>query len=87
MERRKLKPSRTGTVVSDKMDKTCIVKVERIFKHPLYGKYIKRSKNFAVHDENNEAKVGDRVKIEEYRPVSKTKRWRLIGILEKSEKV
>jgi small subunit ribosomal protein S17 len=87
MEKRKEKPTRIGTVVSDKMDKTLIVKVERTFKHPLYKKYIKRDKNFAVHDENNEAKVGDRVKIEEYRPVSKTKRWRLIGILEKGEKI
>lgn len=87
MERRRVKPKRIGIVLSDKMDKTCIVKVERVFKHPLYGKYIKRSKNFAVHDETNEAKTGDKVRIEEYRPVSKTKRWRLVDILEKSEKI
>lgn len=87
MERRRVKPKRIGIVLSDKMDKTCIVKVERVFKHPLYGKYIKRSKNFAVHDETNMAKAGDKVRIEEYRPVSKTKRWRLIGILEKGEKI
>ncbi|MCK4357641.1 MAG: 30S ribosomal protein S17 [Candidatus Cloacimonetes bacterium] len=79
----KRKPSRTGVVISDKMDKTIVVRVVRQFKHPLYGKYIKKHKKYKVHDENNEAKTGDKVKIEEYRPVSKTKRWRFVEVIEK----
>jgi len=79
------KPTRTGTVVSDKMDKTISVRVERTYKHPLYGKYIRSHKKFHVHDENNDAHIGDIVKIEEFQPVSKTKRWKLIEIIEKSK--
>ncbi|MBN2017697.1 MAG: 30S ribosomal protein S17 [Candidatus Cloacimonetes bacterium] len=79
------KPTRIGVVVSDKMDKTLVVKVERKFQHPLYGKYIRKHKNFHVHDEKNEAHTGDTVKIEEFQPVSKTKRWKLIEIIEKSK--
>lgn len=79
------KPTRIGVVVSDKMDKTLVVKVERKFQHPLYGKYIRKHKNFHVHDEKNEAHIGDKVKIEEFQPVSKTKRWKLIEVIEKSK--
>ncbi|MBC8382497.1 MAG: 30S ribosomal protein S17 [Candidatus Cloacimonetes bacterium] len=79
------KPTRIGIVVSDKMDKTVVVRVERKYKHPLYGKYIRKHKKFHVHDENNEAHIGDKVKIEEFQPVSKTKRWKLIEIIERSK--
>jgi len=79
------KPTRFGIVVSDKMDKTVVVRVERKFKHPLYGKYIRKHKKFHVHDEKNEAYIGDKVKIEEFRPVSKTKRWKLVEIIERSK--
>lgn len=79
------KPTRFGIVVSDKMDKTVVVRVERKYKHPLYGKYIRKHKKFHVHDENNEAHIGDKVKIEEFQPVSKTKRWKLIEIIERSK--
>ncbi|MDP8226206.1 30S ribosomal protein S17 [bacterium] len=79
------KPTRIGIVVSDKMDKTVVVRVERKYKHPLYGKYIRKHKKFHIHDENNEAHIGDKVKIEEFQPVSKTKRWKLIEIIERSK--
>ena len=72
----------TGTVVSDKTEKTITVLVERYKKHRLYGKRVKQSKKFAVHDEMNQAKIGDVVKITETRPLSKTKRFRLLEILE-----
>ncbi len=74
-----------GTVVSDKMDKTVVVMVETLVKHPLYGKYIKRRKKFMAHDENNECKIGDKVLIEETRPLSKRKRWRVKQILERAK--
>ena len=83
MERNKRKEIQ-GKVVSDKRDKTISILVERKIKHPLYGKVMKSSKKFQAHDENNECKVGDIVKVMETRPLSKTKRWRLIEILEKS---
>jgi len=70
-----------GTVVSDKMDKTVVVMVETLVKHPLYGKYIKRRKKYMAHDENNECKIGDKVLIEETRPLSRRKRWRVRQIL------
>jgi small subunit ribosomal protein S17 len=70
-----------GIVVSDKMDKTIVVKVERIKKHPKYKKRYKVHKKFKVHDEKNEAKIGDRVIFEECRPISKEKRWKLVKIL------
>jgi small subunit ribosomal protein S17 len=70
---------RTGVIVSDKGDKTVTVMVERRFAHPLYTKGVKRSKKFRAHDENNEYQVGDHVQIEETRPLSKTKRWRVTG--------
>lgn len=68
-----------GTVVSDKGDKTVIVKVERKIKHPLYNKIMRRSKRFAAHDENNSVKLGDVVRIEECPPISKTKSWKVVG--------
>ena len=76
---------RVGTVQSDKMDKTVVVLVERQFAHPLYKKIIKRSKKFMAHNENNEARVGDRVKIVEHRPLSRNKRWRIVEIVEKAK--
>ena len=76
---------RTGVVVSDQNDKTVTVLVERQFAHPLYTKQIKKSKKYRAHDENNEYKTGDVVRITETRPLSKTKRWRVIGLLERSE--
>jgi small subunit ribosomal protein S17 len=69
----------TGTVVSDKMDKTVVVRVERRVMHPVYKKFIRRSKKYAAHDPNNTHKVGDTVRIQETRPLSKTKTWEVIG--------
>jgi len=76
---------RIGTVVSNKMDKTIVVAIENRVKHKLYGKIIKRTVKFKVHDENNECQVGDRVKIMETRPLSKEKRWRLVEIIERAQ--
>jgi len=75
---------KVGTVVSDRMDKTVVVRVERIFTHPLYHRQLKRSSKFAAHDEANECNVGDRVEITASRPLSRTKRWRVTGILQKA---
>lgn len=75
----------TGRVVSSKMDKTITVRVERLVKHPLYGKYIRRSTKLHAHDENNECNEGDVVVIQECRPLSKTKSWRLVKIVERAE--
>ena len=83
MERNARKVYR-GTVVSDAMDKTITVKVETKKTHPLYGKRVEYSKKFKAHDENNECKVGDKVKVMETRPLSKDKRWRVVEILEKA---
>jgi small subunit ribosomal protein S17 len=77
----------TGTVVSDKMDKTVTVLVERKVKHPLYGKIIRLSKKYHAHDENNEFGMGDTVVIEECRPISKTKTWRVARLVEKARLV
>lgn len=74
---------RVGVVVSDRMDKTVVVAVERIMRHPLYGKTVKRTKKFHAHDENNECRVGDVVEIMETRPLSKTKRWRVSRVIQK----
>jgi len=82
MQERGIRKSRTGKVVSDKMDKTIVVEIVRKTKHPLYGKTITRSKRFKVHDEENKAKVGDKVLIIETRPISKDKRWRLVEVVE-----
>ena len=76
---------RTGRVVSDKMDKTRVAAVERMTRHPLYGKIIRRTKKYKFHDEANESRIGDLVKIMESRPLSKDKRWRLVEILERSQ--
>ena len=85
MEERNLRKTRTGKVVSDKMDKTIVVAVEDHVKHPLYNKIVKRTYKLKAHDENNECKVGDTVKVMETRPRSKDKRWRLVEIMEKAK--
>lgn len=84
-ERTTLRKTRVGRVVSDKMDKTLVVAIEDNVKHPLYKKIIKRTLHLKAHDENNEAKIGDRVSIMETRPLSKDKCWRLVKILEKAK--
>jgi len=80
---RKSRKVRVGTVVTDKADKTIVVKVERRLAHPLYGKGVARTKRYHVHDEANEYKVGDTVRIVETRPLSKTKRWRVVGLVDR----
>lgn len=82
---RNLRKTRTGKVVSDKMDKTIVVAVVDNVKHPLYKKIVKRTYKLKAHDEKNECGVGDRVKVMETRPLSKDKRWRLVEILEKAK--
>ena len=84
-ETRGKRKERVGIVVSDKMDKTVVVAVERLVPHPLYGKRIRRTKKFMAHDENNECRVGDKVRIMETRPLSRHKRWRVVEILERSD--
>jgi small subunit ribosomal protein S17 len=76
---------REGLVVSDKMDKTAVIEVEDRVKHPLYGKVMRRTKKYKAHDEHNQCGVGDRVQIMETRPLSATKRWRVVEILEKAK--
>ena len=83
MEERNLRKTRTGKVVSNKMDKTIVVAVEDHVKHPLYNKIVKRTYKLQAHDENNECSIGDTVKVMETRPLSKDKRWRLVEIVEK----
>ena len=83
--KRPMRKTTVGKVISTKMDKTLVVAVEDNVKHPLYGKIIKRTAKFHVHDENNECTVGDKVMIMETRPLSKTKRWRLVEIVEKAK--
>ena len=80
---RNLRKTRVGIVTSDKMDKTIVVSIVDNVKHPLYGKIVKRTYKLKAHDENNECKIGDRVKVMETRPLSKDKRWRLVEIVEK----
>ena len=84
-EERTLRKTRVGVVVSSKMDKTIVVAIEDNVKHPVYGKIIKHTLKVHAHDENNECGVGDRVAIMETRPLSKTKRWRLVEIVEKAK--
>ncbi len=84
MKKRGIKRQVVGTVVSDKMDKTVVVNVERLAKHKFYHKYIKRCSKFAVHDKNNECSLGDKVVIVESKPISKTKRWVLYKVLERA---
>ncbi len=83
MIERNLRKTKLGVVSGNKMDKTITVKVERKVKHPLYGKFVKKSTKFHAHDEKNECSIGDTVKIMESRPLSKTKRWRLVEVVEK----
>ena len=83
MEVRNLRKERTGIVVSNKMDKTITVAAKFKENHPIYGKFVSRTKKYHVHDENQECSVGDTVRIMETRPLSKTKRWRLVEIIEK----
>ena len=85
MADRALRKTRIGLVVSDKMDKTVVVAVQRLVRHSLYGRIIKLTSKLKAHDENNECKVGDKVKIMETRPLSKDKRWRVVSIIEKSK--
>ena len=85
MEERNLRKVRVGKVVSDKMDKTIVVAVEDHVKHPLYKKIVKRTYKLKAHDEQNECRVGDTVKVMETRPLSKDKRWRLVEIMEKAK--
>ncbi|HPY39729.1 30S ribosomal protein S17 [Thiothrix eikelboomii] len=80
----KVERSLMGRVISDKMDKSIVVLMERQVKHPIYGKFIKRSKKYHVHDENNECKVGDTVSFKECRPLSKTKHWTLVKVVERA---
>ena len=85
MEERGFRKTRTGVVVSDKMDKTVVVAIKTKVRHPLYGKMVNRTTKFKAHDENNACGIGDTVKIMETRPLSKTKRWRLVEIIERAK--
>lgn len=85
METRTLRKTRTGIVISDKMDKTITVAIERKVPHPIYKKYFKKTTKLMVHDEKGESGLGDKVKIMETRPLSKNKRWRLVEIVEKAK--
>jgi len=84
-QKRGMRKTRVGVVVSDKMDKTVVVAVETLVQHPLYKKTMKRTTKFKAHDENNECRVGDKVLIMETRPLSKEKRWRVVQILERAK--
>ena len=85
MEERGFRKTRTGVVVSDKMDKTVVVAIKTKVRHPLYGKMVNRTTKFKAHDENNACGIGDTVKIMETRPLSKDKRWRVVEIVEKAK--
>ena len=82
---RNLRKERTGVIVSNKMDKSILVQVTRNVKHPIYGKFVKKSTKFIAHDENNDCNIGDTVRIMETRPLSKNKCWRLIEIVERAK--
>ena len=82
---RNLRKERIGVVVSNKMDKSIVIKVERKVKHPLYGKFVKKSTKFMAHDEKNECNIGDVVRIMETRPLSRNKCWRLVEIVERAK--
>lgn len=84
-DERNRRKTKVGTVVSDKMDKTVVVAIEDFVRHPLYGKAVKRTKKVKAHDEMNECRIGDRIRIMETRPISKQKRWRLVEIVEKAK--
>ena len=85
MTNRNLRKTRIGVVNSTAMDKTIAVLVERKLRHPIYGKFVKKTSKFLVHDENNECQVGDKVRIMETRPLSKLKKWRLVEVIEKAK--
>ncbi len=85
MEQRGLRKTRVGIVVSDKMDKTITIAIERKVPHPIYRKYFKKTTKLMAHDEKSECRVGDKVKVMETRPLSKSKRWRLVEIVEKAK--
>lgn len=85
MSERNLRKTRVGRVSSDKMDKTIVVEVLNSVKHPLYGKIIKRTYKLKAHDENNDCRIGDTVKVMECRPMSKDKRWRLVEVVERAK--
>ena len=85
MEKRNLRKERIGVVTSDKMQKSIVVAVERKVKHPKYGKFVKKTTKFVAHDENNDCHVGDTVRIMETRPLSKSKNWRLVEIIERAK--
>ena len=85
VDERNSRKVKVGTVISDKMDKTVVVAIEDFVRHSLYGKAVKRTKKIKVHDENNECRVGDKIRIMETRPLSKDKRWRLVEIVEKAK--
>jgi len=82
---RNQRKQRTGLVVSNKMSKSITVAVDRQVKHPIYGKFIKKTRKYMAHDENNDANIGDRVRIMETRPLSKNKKWRLVEIIERAK--
>ena len=85
MEKRNLRKERIGIVTSDKMDKSIVVSVERKVKHPKYGKFVKKTSKFVAHDEENDCNNGDTVKIMETRPMSKSKNWRLVEVIERAK--
>lgn len=87
MEERNMRKVQVGRVVSDKMDKTVVVAIETLVRHPLYGKIVKRTKKFKAHDEENTCRVGDKVRVMETRPLSKEKRWRVVEILEREQQI
>ena len=85
MEKRNLRKERVGIVTSNKMDKSIVVAVERKVKHPKYGKFVKKTTKFVAHDENNDCHLGDTVRIMETRPLSKSKNWRLVEVIERAK--
>ena len=85
MEKRNLRKERIGVVTSDKMQKSIVVSVERKVKHPKYGKFVKKTTKFVAHDENNDCHIGETVKIMETRPLSKSKNWRLVEVIERAK--
>ena len=85
METRNLRKERTGVVVSNKMEKSIVVAIKWKEKHPIYGKFVNKTKKYHAHDEKNKCNIGDTVKIMETRPLSKTKRWRLVQIIERAK--
>jgi len=84
-EQRNLRKTRIGTVASNKMDKSITVLVQRRLRHPIYGKFVKKSKKFMAHDSENECQIGDTVRIMETRPISKNKKWRLVEVIERAK--